>query len=194
VEAVVTTIVGLVGGLALSAAFWYWTVHIIRPSLEFSTNISRIVNASGETLYRVRVRNLSRRRGVIDLTFGVTLRYPERAIRPDAATSSFNSIKIETRNDGIFRLSPRTRQLVVMDLKATLDSNRNRGIIAALYPVVPQRSNLDLEALLRRSEGAYIVVRLLGYDQWSGARRYFESRHYQADDIKQGYFDGVDIV
>lgn len=192
-EAVITTLIGLFGGLFLSIAFWYWTVHVIRPSIEFSPDISKIIDATGATIYRVKLRNPSRRRGVIDLAFGVSIRYPTAAIRPGARASSVVSFEVVTRRDGMYRLAPRRTQLIDMDLRATLETDGARDLVAALYPVVEQRAGLDFEALLRRSPGAHVVVRVLCYDQWSGARRYFQSKNYEDSDIKSGYFDRMSV-
>jgi hypothetical protein len=32
------------------------------------------------------------------------------------------------------------------------------------------------------------------FGDWSGARKYFESKYYTADDIKQGYFHGMSVA
>jgi hypothetical protein len=192
-EPVITTVIGLLGGLALSAVFWYWTMHIIQPSIEFSPDVSRITDATGAVVYRVKLRNASQRRGVIDLTFGVSIRYPTQATMSGARPSLVVSFGVATRNAGMYRLAPRRTHLIDMNLSETLRSDSARDIIAALFPVEVQREGLDFEALLRRSAGAHLVVHVLCYDEWSGARRYFKSKSFVASDIKEGFFDGMTV-
>jgi hypothetical protein len=35
---------------------------------------------------------------------------------------------------------------------------------------------------------------MLGYDEWSGSRKYFQSPSYRIEDIIHGQFDGLHIV
>lgn len=192
-EAVITTIIGLLGGFILSALFWYVTVHIIGPSLEFSEQISRITDSTGATVYRVKIRNSNRRRGIIDVTFKISIRFPTQAIDPLARSSSITSFAVKTRNMSMFRLAPQRAQLIDMDLAKTLIGDSATDLIYSLYPIEMQREGLDFEALLSRSSGANLRVHIFCYDQWSGARKYFESKKYEASDIKEGRFDGMVI-
>lgn len=108
-EAVITTIIGLLGGFMLSALFWYVTVHMIGPSLEFSEQISRIADSTGATVYRVKIRNSNKRRGIIDVTFKVSIRLPMRAVDPLARSSSITSAEARTGQAASGQSQPGTR-------------------------------------------------------------------------------------
>lgn len=193
-EEVITTVIGLLGGLLLSAAFWYWTVHVLRPEIDFSSGMARRTDDTGRTVYSAKIRNAGRRRGVIDVTVEASLRFPTRAFRPGAPDDSISSFPIAVRTGSFYRLAPGRERLVTMDLATTLLDDDARDFISALYPIPTQRAGLDLEALLRRSPGVHVELHVLCFDEWSGSRRYYKSRPFTADSIRAGHFAGMTVV
>jgi hypothetical protein len=191
---ILTTFIGLIGGFLLSALVWYITVHVIRPQVIFSEDISKIVDATGRDVYRIKIRNPGRRRGIIDISIRVSVRYPAQALRPGARKGNIVSFSLHIDNPNIWRLAPSRSHVIDIDFGSSLSQKSTQDIITTLYPVEDQRANLTLETLLRRSFGSYVRAVLLCYDEWSGARKYFESKHYTTDNIKEGYFTGMSVA
>jgi hypothetical protein len=104
------------------------------------------------------------------------------------------SFSLNVENPSIWLLAPSKSQIIDIDFANSLSQKSAQDIITTLYPVENQRPRLTLEKLLHRSFGSYVIATLLCYDEWSGARKYFESKHYTADDIKEGYFTGMSIA
>jgi hypothetical protein len=53
---------------------------------------------------------------------------------------------------------------------------------------------LRLEDLLVLGQAASVTVYVLGYDEFSGARRLFKSKHYRLADVTDGTFQGLRVV
>jgi hypothetical protein len=63
---VVNATVGLLGGLLLSTAFWYFITHRLVPKIAFGEKISVLATAEGK-VYRIKLANVGTRRGVLDV-------------------------------------------------------------------------------------------------------------------------------
>jgi len=194
VATVLTTLIGLIGGFLLSALFWYITVHVISPQIVYAEDISKIIDATGRDVYRVKIRNPSKRRGIIDISVRVSVRFPANSLRAGARAGNIVSFSLNVENPNIWRLAPGKSQVIDIDFINSLLKKSAQDIIATLYPVKDQRADLTLEALLHRGAGSYVRASLLCYDEWSGARKYFESKKYIADDIKTGFFSGMSVA
>jgi hypothetical protein len=104
IVAILTTMIGLIGGFILSALLWYITVHLVRPQIIFSNDISKIVDATGRDVYRIKIRNAGRRRGVIDMSIRISVRYPAEALRPKAGRGNFASLSLNVEYPNVWRL------------------------------------------------------------------------------------------
>src|SRR5687768_1197788 len=111
-EALVTTVVGLLGGLLLSVAFWYFASHVVVPSVQFHRFISkRSHRESGRTIYRLRINNPRRKRGIIDVTIQARIYYTGIRLIPITeggfpAIANRTMLHIPLDNKHLFRLAP----------------------------------------------------------------------------------------
>jgi hypothetical protein len=189
-------IVGLLGGLLLSIGWWYILAHRFGPSLKFGEQIGFLYSASGEKRYRIKIVNAGRRRGIIDVSVRAYIRFPGVSLYPVDMPSNINAIKMLTSTEHIMRLKPKTSQVLQLKFAETVQKSLDEGelLIRKLYPVESQRATLTLESLLKRSHGAFVQIRVLCYDEWSGSRKYFESPKYGAADIAFGKYQGTAVV
>lgn len=194
-ESLITTLVGLFGGLLLSIAFWYFMAHVIVPSLVFSEAISRLVHSeTGKTIYRVKVRNHRRRRGVIDISIEARIHYRGLLLIPrddDVQPSNALMLDVPLDNPHLFRLGPGGGRVIWLDLDRIAFGN---------FPFTSELKNMAksgegdvLESLLGVGNDAYLTIHVLCYDEWTSARRYYSSRQYRKDDVKAGRFTGMDV-
>ncbi|WP_446212212.1 hypothetical protein [Micromonospora sp. IBSANI012] len=196
-ETWVTTVVGLAGGLLLSVAFWYFTSHIIVPSVQFHDFISkRDHRGSGKTVYRFRINNPRRKRGVIDVSIQARVHYLGVSLIPRSdkglnVKSNRTMLDVPLDNKHLFRLAPGARRVIWLDLHRM--NFGNFPFTAEQKAVVVNGGSTALETLFALGDDAYLRIEVLCYDEWSGSRRYYSSREYRASDIKLGVFDGDGI-
>lgn len=193
-EAVVTTVIGLAGGLGLSALWWYWLAHKVQPTMEFGTGISRLVTNSGDTVYRVKIGNTSKRRGVIDVVIYGRIHFPGVSpyLRVIRGTTVTMGLKIS--NGHVLRIGPASNTFVTFRMDDALNTAEASRILHTLFPITTQRVGLTLEGLLMRSHGAYVRIGVLCFDEWSGSRKYFSSQKYGHEHIAEGVFRGFELV
>lgn len=185
-EATITTLIGLVGGLLLSAVFWYWLTHVVSPRAAFSAVVSRITDTGGEPRYRVKVTNPARRRDIIDLSYVASIEFPGmRAFAEEVAARPV--LPLELSKEQTFRISARGYTIVAVSLPPP-DALARTHVIRALYPEPVARNRLTIERVLADTPGAYLRLQVLRNDGWSGARKYFSSPHYMAGDVVPGDF------
>lgn len=129
--------VGIVGGalvgLALSLALWWVQYRKLVPRLEFARDLSKLTDETG-AVYRFKVRNTSRHRGAIDLTFDVALhlgpdlqRYSEARL-----TATHTLVEIYTAIDGVLRLGPGDSRVVRFDLRMSRWKDLNPRLLTLL--------------------------------------------------------------
>ena len=57
-----------------------------------------------------------------------------------------------------------------------------------------EEGTLTLEDILGLGEGTYLQIQAFGYDEFSGARKYFASKRYNLSDILEGPFDRYNLT
>ncbi|MER7586514.1 hypothetical protein ABTW72_03160 [Micromonospora sp. NPDC127501] len=196
-ETFVTTVVGLVGGLLLSVAFWYFTSHIVVPSIQFHEFISkRDHRGSGKTIYRFRIKNPRRKRGVIDVSMQARMHYSGVSLIPKtdkdlSVKSNRTMLDVPLDNKHLFRLAPGARRVIWLDLHKM--NFGNFPFTSEQKAMVLNGGSAALETLFALGDDAYLRIEVLCYDEWSGSRRYYSSREYRTSEIKLGVFDGDEI-
>ena len=148
--------------------------------------------------YVVGVLNAGRRRGVIDIRIYASIKFTGLQLYPDSPPAARYILHIPNNIDNIVRLDPMETpyRLVQLDL-ITAVRGASAGIATLLdrYNVAVESESL-LEDLLSLGKAAYLKVDLLCHDEWSGARKHYESIRYGLDDIVLGKFEhrGRDLV
>jgi hypothetical protein len=179
-------LIGILVGLAASAIAWIASRIFVSPRLGWSLGISRTRNAastSGYT-YRVKVKNLSWTRSILDLRIkGVVLipvlrhgeRHGYKRIRVSISIRDIDYFGPNASRTGfieIEELSPRTREVLKLEGLTELSTN--------FEPTV--------EDVLRSRDGARLVFTAVGSDGWSGRARGHVSPSYEPSLIRDAPF------
>lgn len=193
-ETALTTVVGLLGGLALSIAFWYWITHRIIPTITFSDDISLLTaGIEGEqdyVRYRIKMANTSNRRAAIDVTVRVRLLYKDL---PGVTKGTTTSITLPPYVDHIMCISPGKKFVVSVLPSSDWLTGHEKQFPQSIHEKVRAGASDALEELMKYRESTVLVLQVLCYDQWSGSRRYFRSKDYTYSDIKRGGFDEMRV-
>lgn len=185
--------VGALIGFALSLAVWWVQYRVLVPAMAFGEGISKLSNASG-VVYRLKIEN-GGRRGIIDLTVDVRVFFPSAVVEYSEAPRrrSTASLSITTPNREIMRLGPGQNRMIRLDLRNQTWEPYNPGLLKALGIDPRAAGAVSLEQTLSADPDAYLRVRVLAYDEFSGSRKFFESPKYSPDDIVIGTFDGLNL-
>jgi hypothetical protein len=185
---------GALAGFLLSLLLWWLQYRVLVPVLQFSEDLSKLTDADG-AVYRFKVLNASRRRGVIDLTFNVRLHLGKGVVGYAEAdlTKTTSYIRIYTAIDGVIRLSPGVSRIVRFDLRPDRWIDTSPRLLAAAGIDPEGTQEVTLESLLSATPEAYLQVRVLAYDEVSGSRKYFASPKFRAGDIKLGPYNGLKV-
>jgi hypothetical protein len=188
---VAEVLVGLCGGVALSAASWWVLTHMVVPRIHFSDAVSVLPDPDyGGVRYRVKLRNRGPR-DVIDLAVEARIRFPRRSrLRPHASRRSTAILRVPVSVDRLPQLKRRSNRVIHL-YTHELDPEL---IPEELRSSLEERAEGSLEALLARFDGSYVQLQVLAFDAFSGARKYYESPKYYADFVRPGYFKGVRVV
>jgi hypothetical protein len=188
-------VVGALVAFALSLALWWFQYRKLVPRLEFARDLSKLTDSMG-SVYRFKVRNTSRYRGAIDLTFDGALHLGPDVQKYSEArlTTTHTLVEIYTAIDGVLRLGPGDSRVVRFDLRMSRWKDLNPRLLT-LLSIDPDRDDeVRLEDLLTVVDGADVQVRALAYDEISGSRKYFASKRYGISDVKAGPFDDMVVV
>jgi hypothetical protein len=180
--ALLSTLVGVPFGVAASFIAWWIVFRVLVPRFEFAEHVNEVPGlVEGEpSRYRIKFANVGRR-DAIDVEVFSRLRIRNLSLRPEYLnTWTIVSLQSDTtREPKVPRTGSRT---VVLDLAGTVDlaSPMFERALAGRAP--------RLENLLSLGKEAELVVWVLAYDEFSGARKGFISKHYHAQDIREGKY------
>jgi hypothetical protein len=175
------TAIGLLGGLALSFLLWWVLARVMVPRVAFGTHISKLPDGDDRHVrYRVKIANVGRR-DIIDLSVRV------RLYMPASGSTSTNIVELPLNTDHLFILRPKDVRIFNLNL-GEVESRFLANHEAAL---LKQRCDQSLERILNDHCRSFLLVQLLAYDGWSGARRYYRSERYRRDSIRPGRFKGL---
>lgn len=189
--ALLSTLVGVPFGVAASFVAWYIVFRVIVPKFHFSQEINKVPGlAAGEPWrYRVKFINLGRR-DAIDVEVYSRLRVRNLSLRPEyLKTWTIVTLNSDTTHEP--KVPRRASRMVVLDLEGTTELEK------PMFKRALDGREPTLENLLSLGKEAELVVWVLAYDEFSGARKGFISKHYHVNDIREGKFGGpggLDIV
>jgi hypothetical protein len=187
-------LVGLLGGLLLSALFWWVLAHRVVPCLEFSSSVSkRPDRAQGRVVYRVKVQNTSHRRGVIDITFRARVVMPKQSLLEPGVAQTTSIVDIPLDVDHLFHLNPRGDRILWLDFGGSFNEDWRPYLPAAVCESLANSEDGGLEALLSLPGDPTLRLQALAFDEFSGARKFYESKEYRTNDIVEGRFRGLDV-
>ena len=201
VETIISISIGFLFGIIASLLAWWFQSHLIVPNIQFSPNISKIpsVDKKSGYNYRIKLEN-SGKRSIIDIEIMVKLRIKGVGDFPN--NWRVNYIPLEEMGIN-YRIPIITRKkekksghIITLDINEVVDFKKLETL--ERYPDNIKRKakekTLLLEDVLRLGSEANIRIEAFGFDEFSGARKFFKSKFYTIHEIKEGRFhNGLDI-
>jgi len=184
--ALLSTLVGVPFGIAASFAAWFIVFRVVVPKFRFSEQINKLPGLyPGEApRYRVKFKNVGRR-NAIDVDVFSRLRVRNLSHKPEFLdTWTIVTLSSDTTHEP--RIPRGANRMVVLGLDDTPE------LSSAKFQVALNGRTPTLEVLLSLGKEAELVVYVLGFDEFSGARKAFISKNYRISDICEGKFGGKD--
>jgi hypothetical protein len=172
-------------GVAASLGAWAILFHGLRPKLEFSTAISRVLaeEEGGGLAYRVKLRNSSRRE-IVDIAlvaklriYGLNSEYPQNWEVAHLPVSFGGELPVISR--GTFP---------IVRIKTTQPDEFTRLRYPAEIRAKAAAGTLTLDDLLALGTASYVQIFGFGSDAFSGTRRHFASPKYTLASISDRRF------
>ena len=193
---IINIIVSVITGITASYAIWYWVTKCLVPKLNFSGFISKLKtdeNASGFK-YRFKFENAGRR-NIIDLE--VIVRFRIRGLHNDLPlnweviylpTSSLQYNKV-----AIVRPLKSNNLRPILEIKPYECPYFKSKIFGDEIRLKAESGQLTLDDIFNIDSESNLQIFILGYDEFSGARKYFESKIYTKKDILLNHFNKNDV-
>lgn len=190
-------VISTVTGVLASYFVWWLTFKYLTPKIKFTDSISKLPtneNNSGFR-YRFKFENCGSR-NMIDVDVIVRLRI--RGLRPNFGnnweviylpTSSMEYQKLAIVRPIGKPLKGHKSLRPVFEIKPYLCEYFETNLFSKSIREKAVNQSLSLEDVLNEGIEANLQVLILGYDQYSGARKFFESRVFGLSDIQEGYYD-----
>ena len=201
VETIISISIGFLFGIIASLLAWWFQSHLIVPNIQFSQNISKIPSVDKKSRYKYRIKlENSGKRSVIDIEIMARLRIKGVGDFPN--NWRVNYIPLEEMGIN-YRIPIITRKkeiksghIITFDVNEVVDFKKLETL--ERYPDNIKRKakekTLLLEDVLRLGSEANIRIEAFGFDEFSGARKFFKSEFYTIHNIKEGRFhNGLDI-
>jgi len=185
VDTSVSLIFNAILGVITSIIGWFILFRMLVPKFKFSNKINKILYSSGENpVYRIKFKNVGQR-NAIDIEVFVRLRVRNLSQTPRFKLT-WTIITLHTNTNHIPHLSKNNNRILILHLKETQELH------VLKFKNALQGKEINLENLLSLGDKAELVVWALAYDEFSGARKAFVSKHYKISDIMEGKFSGDD--
>jgi len=192
-ELVISNAIGLILGLGTSFFSWWVIFHKVIPKIEFCPFISKIPRGKdGGFSYRIKFKNTGKR-AIIDLQCyaRVVIDWEGTKKNWTVAYIPFNSSG--DRKTELPKVGKGGSRILYFYLK-----NISTFYINHKYPEEFRKkaaeNTLVLEDILSLGDKSEVKIYVAGYDEFSGARKVYESKYFLLGDIKEGIFKELDVV
>ena len=181
---ILSNILGIIFGAFGSFCAWYYLYRFLVPKIEFSNKISKIVRR-GEPIYRVKFNNLAKR-NVIDLSVIASLNIQDLF---DDQPNNWKDLYVKLNLNYIPILKTSTAGGLIANLYINHTEEFSR------YPFPQDISDkyynkmLSLEEIFDIGNKVELSFIIMGYDEFSGSRKMFESKIYNKEDIAEKLFE-----
>lgn len=182
---VILVLLGAFLGIGSSGAFWWFQSHYFIPQIIFSEEIAEYPVGEPVGVFRVKFIN-SGRRNIIDIRIIVRVSIYELGSRP-----MWTSFDLKHSTETVPVLAPGKNKLINLfrpELGVQPTVQMTQYVRDATQDVK------SLRDLLKLGTDASVSVYAFGYDEFSGARKLFMSKFYDAHDIRTGVFDSLNVV
>jgi hypothetical protein len=191
-EIVISNLTGVAAGLGTSFLSWWVLFHVIVPRIEFSNKISkrRSRDHAGHD-YRVKILNLGRRSIV-----GVEC--IARLIIDWEGKNNWKAFYIPMNPAGerkteLPKIKKNGNRVLILYV-SLIQGIRKSGNVPDHIKMAAEEGTLELEAILSLGANAKLKIYVSGYDEFSGARKVFESDFYSCTDIVHGKFSELEVI
>ncbi len=185
-------IISTLTGVAASYFVWWLTFKYLVPEIKFADTISRLQTNENPSGFRYRIKfENSGQRNIIDLQVLIRLRI--KGIRQEHPQNweiiYLPTSSLEYKNVAIVRPASSNGLRPVLEIKVYGCDYFQRTIFPENIKILSQNSQLTLDQVLNIGQEAEFQILALGYDEFSGARKFYESKTYRVIDIADGHFD-----
>jgi hypothetical protein len=191
-EIVISNLFGVATGLSTSFISWWVLFHAIVPKIQFSNAISKRKSKdhAGHD-YRVKILNSGQRSIVgVECTARLIIDWEGRKNWKAYYIPMNPSGERKTELPKITKNGNRVLLLYV----SLIQSIRKSGMVPNHVKLAAEEGTLELEEILALGSNAKIKIYVSGYDEFSGARKVFESRFYSCIDIVYGRFGELEVI
>lgn len=190
-DLIINTLISALTGVG--ASFFAWWISITRfvPKVNFADKIAKMKtneNLSG-IRYRFKFENAGLR-NIIDLEIIVRLRI--KGLRENLPENNeivyLSTSSLEYKKVAILRPVKKNNKRAVLEIKVYDCSYFEKNIFTEKIQKLAKEKKLTLEDIFSSYENVDLQILILGYDSFSGVRKYFESKLYTKADISLGTF------
>lgn len=181
-------LIGILVGLAASMIAWIASRIFVSPRLGWSLGISKTRNSASRSgyTYRVKVKNLSWTRSILDLRIKGVVLIP--ALR-NGERNGYKRIRVSVSIREIDYFGPNASRTGFLKVEAL--SARTREVLKAEgLDGLAMNPEPTVEDVLRSRDGARLVFTAVGSDGWSGRARGHVSPRYVPSLIHDAPFVG----
>ena len=191
-ETILSNLIGVATGLGTSFFSWWVLFHVIVPRIQFSNKISKRKSKDHAGYdYRVKILN-SGSRGIVGVECIA------RLIIDWEGKGNWKAFYIPMNPAGERKTElPKIKKngnRVLLLYVSLINSIRNRGVVPDYIKSAAEEGTLGLEELFSLGTQSKLKVYISGYDEFSGARKVFESKFYSYKDIVDGTFDKLEVI
>ena len=191
----ISVLVSSLIGVGASFFVWWLTFKHWTPKLEFGKTISKLPTEENKSKFKYRFKfENTGKRNIIDIEVIVRLRI--RGIKTDfpnnweviyLPTSSLDYKKV-----AIVRPTSKSRIRPILEIKPYECDYFQKDFIKTKA----KKNVLTLDDIMQLWPDSEFQIMMIGTDEFSGARKFFESTTFNKNDIVQGHFDknGVDVI
>lgn len=185
-------IISTLTGVAASFFVWWLTFKYWVPQIKFASQISRLQTSENPSgiRYRIKFEN-SGTRNIIDLQILIRLRI--RGLRQEHPQNwevvYLPTSSLDYKNVAIVRPASSSGLRPVLEIKTYECEYFQRLIFPDYIRAMSLNNTLTLEQVLTIGKEAQLQILVLGYDEFSGAKKFYESNIYTVQDIVDGHFD-----
>lgn len=195
----VNILVSSLTGVVASFFVWWLTFKYWSPKLNICKTISKLSTDENKSKfkYRLKFENIGKR-NIIDLEVIVRLRI--KGVKKDfphnweviyLPTSSAEYKKVAI----VKHLSKKSKLRPILEIKSYECDYFQKNFFPEDIRVKSKNNELTLDDILQLGIKSEFQIMIMGTDEFSGARKFFESKIFGIDDIIEGNFDnkGVEV-
>lgn len=196
-EVLGSILIGLFIGVGTNLIAWWILFHYIVPKIHFSPSISKIPTKDNKLgyKYRIKIQN-SGKRSIIDVELRARLSIQGLLDNPQ----HWNLVSIPLSRNTIVNKFPiikpaktKTSGWAIQIYINNVEEISQLSIYSEDIIKKSKEESLLLEDIMSIGSETSLQIFAFGYDEFSGSRKYFESKSYTINDIKEGPFDGLKI-